>query len=241
MKNNLIVDINCDMGEGTGYDEAIMPYITSANIACGYHAGDEKTIRETILLAKKNNVHAGAHPSFLDKENFGRTEKPISAAEIYDLVQDQIILFKRIALDADYEVHHVKPHGALYNMAARDRELAKAVSQAVKDVDGSLILYGLSSSFLISEAKAMGLKVWNEVFADRTYGDDGSLTSRSQSNALIEDVHKAVAHVKEMVFEKIITTISGLKIPVVVETICIHGDGKNAVGIAKAVFNTLIK
>jgi 5-oxoprolinase (ATP-hydrolysing) subunit A len=236
-----LLDINCDMGEGVGNDEAIMPYIASANIACGYHAGDKKTIKETILLAKKHGVHIGAHPSFLDRENFGRTEIQASAADVYDLVRNQIVLFLKIAADNQCKAHHVKPHGALYNMAARDSVLAKAIARAIKDVNDKLVLYGLSGSFLVNEAKAVGLTAWNEVFADRTYQDDGSLTPRTYGNALIENAEEAVLHVKEMVTGKKVTAISGKQIPVVADTVCIHGDGKNAVSIAKALHEAFNK
>jgi 5-oxoprolinase (ATP-hydrolysing) subunit A len=235
------LDINCDMGEGAGNDEAVMPFITSANIACGYHAGDEKTIKETILLAKKHGVNIGAHPSFLDKENFGRTEIQTSAADVYNIVKDQLILFRKIASECKCNVHHVKPHGALYNMAARDAVLAKAIAQAIKDVDDKIILFGLSGSFLIKQANVLGLSAWNEVFADRTYQDDGSLTPRSHAKSLIENAGEAVLHVKQILTGKKLTAISGKQIPVVADTVCLHGDSKNAVGIAKALYETFYK
>lgn len=235
----MLIDINCDMGEGIGADEAIMPFITSANIACGYHAGDEETMRTTILLAKKHGVRIGTHPSFLDKENFGRTEMKCSPLEVYDLMQKQLILFKKIADECDAKLHHVKPHGALYNMAARDKELANVIARAVKDFDASLVLFGLSGSVSISKAKAIGLTTCSEVFADRTYQDDGSLTPRSQPNALIEEEEQAVRQVVQMVKEKTVTTISGKRIPIVAETVCVHGDGKKAVQFAEAIFKAL--
>jgi UPF0271 protein len=136
------IDINCDMGEGIGNDEAIMPFITSANIACGYHAGDEETMRTTMLLAKQHGVNIGVHPSFYDRENFGRTEQKTSPTYVYQLMMEQLILFKRIALANDAVIKHVKPHGALYNMAARNNRLAKAIAQAVNDFDENLVLYG---------------------------------------------------------------------------------------------------
>lgn len=232
-------DINCDMGEGMGNDEAIMPFITSANIACGYHAGDEETARTTMLLAKKHGVNIGAHPSFFDRENFGRTEMKTTPSEVYQLVTDQLFLFKKIAVAAGCVLHHLKPHGALYNMAAKDASLAKAIAQAVKDFDAKLILFGLSGSVSVSEAKALGLKTWNEVFADRTYQDNGSLTPRSQANALIEDEEQSIQQVLRMVREKTVRTVSGKTIPIAAETICIHGDGKNAVAFAKKIYHTL--
>jgi UPF0271 protein len=234
----LLCDLNCDMGEGIGNDELIMPYITSVNIACGYHAGDQATMRQTILLAKKYNVNIGAHPSFLDRENFGRTEIKISPEQVYDLVSKQIDLLQKIAAN-NAHLHHVKPHGALYNMAAKDKLLAQAIARSVKDHNENLILFGLSNSFLISEAKAIGLKTASEVFADRTYRDDGSLTPRSQLNALIENTDEAIEQVLMMVKNGKVKTVSGKEIPMVAETICIHGDGKNAVEFAKKIRNTL--
>ena len=235
------IDINCDMGEGIGNDEAIMPFITSANIACGYHAGDEETMRTTIQLAMRHGVNIGVHPSFFDRANFGRTEMKTSPEEVYQLIRDQLLLFKKIAAAAGAGMHHVKPHGALYNMAARDAALAKAVAQAVKDFDANLVLFGLSGSVSISEAKAAGLQTRSEVFADRTYQDNGSLTPRSQPNALIEDETKAIQQVLQMVTKKTVTAVSGKEVPIIAETVCIHGDGKNAVRFAKAIFQAVNK
>ncbi len=232
-------DINCDMGEGIGNDEALMPFITSANIACGFHAGDEKTMKATMLLAKKHGVHVGAHSSFFDRKNFGRTEMPLSPDEVYHLMLRQLHLFEKIAHECSVHMHHVKPHGALYNMAARDEVVAKAIALAVKDFNGHLKVYGLSKSCLIREVKHMGIPACNEVFADRTYQDDGSLTPRSQSNALIEDEEKAVQQVLQMVRKRTVTAVSGKEIPIVADTVCIHGDGKHAVQLAKAIFNAI--
>jgi len=237
-------DINCDMGEGigspacmaqSGRDELIMPYITSANIACGYHAGDEETMRQTVLLAKKYKVKIGAHPSFNDKENFGRSEIKITPEIVYDMVRQQIIDLQKITTDNNTTLHHVKPHGALYNMAARDKQLATAIARAVYEINSDLVLYGLSNSHLITEAKAIGLNTANEVFADRTYRDDGSLTPRSQPNALIENINDSLLQVMMMVKHQKVKTISGKEIPITAETICIHGDGKNAVEFVKAI------
>lgn len=233
------IDINCDMGEGIGNDDLIMPFISSANIACGYHAGDEQTIRETILLAKKYNVLIGAHVSFLDKENFGRTEMKLHPDEVYELVIQQLKIFKAIADDLSVKVDHVKPHGALYNMSAKDIVLAKTIAAAVKDINENLVVFGLSGSHSIHEAKALGLATASEVFADRTYQDDSRLTPRSQSNALIKDTNEAVRQVLQMINEKTVTTVSGKKIPIVAETICIHGDGEHAVEFAKAIYEGL--
>jgi 5-oxoprolinase (ATP-hydrolysing) subunit A len=233
------IDINCDMGEETCNDELIMPFISSASIACGYHAGNEKTMKETIELCIEYDVAIGAHPSFPDKLNFGRTEMDLSYAAIYGLVTDQLISIAKIAKAAETSLHHVKPHGALYNMAAKDVVMAGTIARAVHDFDRSLILYGLAGSFSISEAKKIGLKTYSETFADRTYQDDGSLTPRKKDNALIDETGKSVAQVLQMIQEKRVTTLSGLTIPITAETICIHGDGKNAVELAKAIHKTL--
>ena len=233
------IDINCDLGEGIGNDELIMPYISSANIACGYHAGDANTMKQTVDLCKKYNVAVGAHPSFPDKENFGRTDMLLHPGEIYEMIIKQINGLEKVAMSADVPVHHVKPHGALYNMAARDKGLAPFVALALLDTNPKYILYGLSGSYLIKEAKNLGLKTVSEVFADRTYKDDGSLTSRNKPGALIENTDAAVAQVLQMVKERTVTSVTGKKVPIVAETICIHGDGEHAVEFAKAVYRAL--
>ena len=224
------------MGEGTGNDAAIMPFITSANIACGYHAGDENTMRTTIIMAKNAGVAIGAHPSLLDKENFGRTEmKDMGPKDVYELVTSQLGIIKKIVADSNAQLHHVKPHGALYNQAARESDFAIAIAQAVYDFDRTLILFGLSGSYSISTAKIFGIKTASEVFADRTYQDDGTLTPRSQTDALIEDEEQSVRQVIQMIREGTVTSTSGKIIPIAAETICIHGDGKNAVAFASKI------
>ena len=233
------VDINCDMGEGAGNDEMIMPFISSASIACGYHAGDEKTMRTTANLCMDYNVAIGAHPSFNDRANFGRTEMHITAEQAFRLVTEQLELLSRIVKHA--KLHHVKPHGALYNMAATDSSLAEAIAKAVKNFDESLILYGLSGSYSISEARKAGLKTASEVFADRRYKDDGMLTSRKQQDALIENTDEAVTQVLQMIRLQTVTTKMGNQVPVIAETICIHGDGKNAVAFAGSIHKALKK
>ena len=237
----LLCDINCDMGEGIGTDAAIMPFISSANIACGYHAGDDITMNDTILLAKKYGVAVGAHPSFFDRENFGRTEMKLPEEEIYGLVQKQIKILRSFAAKHDVVLQHVKPHGALYNMSAKDITIAHAIALAVKEYDPKLVLFGLSESHSIIEARKLGLKTRSEVFADRSYQDDGSLTPRTKPNALIHDTEQAVEQVLQMVHKKTVTTVSGKKIPVFAETICIHGDGEHAVALAKAIHDALKK
>jgi UPF0271 protein len=229
----LPIDINCDLGEGFTTDELIMPYITSANIACTYHAGNEESMRNTVLLAVKHKVNIGAHPSFLDKENFGRTELKTSPKEVYDLVRNQLVFLQKVVAENNTVLHHVKPHGALYNIAAKDSTIAKAICRAVKDFNQHLKIYGLSNSCMITEANAIRLTAMNEVFADRTYQDDGSLTPRSLPNALIEDENKAVEQVLQMVQYGTVKTVSGKQIPIQAETVCIHGDGKYAVQFAQ--------
>jgi len=227
------------MGEGAGHDELIMPFVHAANIACGYHAGDPATMRQTIQCALQHGVAVGAHPFFLDPKHFGRTGMKLEKAGIYELVTQQLYILNEIAAETGTQLHHVKPHGALYNMSASDAALAQTIAQAVKDFDPALLLYGLSGSHSIREAKALHLQTASEVFADRTYQDDGSLTPRSQPHALIEDTDLAVAQVLQMIREGTVTTVTGNIIPIVAETICIHGDGQHAVEFAKAIYNAL--
>ena len=233
------IDINCDLGEGMGNDELIMPYISSANIACGYHAGNETIIRQTIELAQKNKVAIGAHPSFFDRENFGRTEMNLDPDKIYDIIILQLRLLEKIAKHRQAKLHHAKPHGALYNMSAKDPTIANAIAHAVKDFDEDLILFGLSGSCSIEQARQLNLKTASEVFADRTYQDDGSLTPRSQTNALIVDSAKSVMQALQMINESTVASVTGNIISITAETICIHGDGKNAVEFAKAIHENL--
>jgi UPF0271 protein len=231
----LLCDINCDMGEGMPNDALLMPFITSANIACGYHAGDDATMKKTIELCIQHHVAIGAHPSFPDKENFGRTEMECTATQVKTWVKEQVIILQKIAHSLNAELSHVKPHGALYNMAARNKDLSRAIAEAVREVDEDLILFGLSGSIMITEAKALGLKTKSEVFADRTYQEDGSLTPRSRPNALIDDEKEAVQQAVDMVQKGIVKTVTGRQIPIVAETICIHGDGANAVLFAEKI------
>ena len=227
------------MGEGIGNEELLMPFISSANIACGYHAGDETTMQQVVELCLKYNVNIGAHPSFLDRDNFGRTEMELSLMEIYSIVTDQLKILNDIVKRNGATLHHVKAHGALYNMAAKNTGLAHVIARAVKDFDASLIYYGLSGSKMITMAKEEGLQTANEVFADRTYQPDGSLTQRSQKNALLSDAGDVVKQVLKFVKENKVTAVTGEEIMVQVDTICIHGDGKHAVEIAKAIHQQL--
>lgn len=236
----LSVDLNCDMGESfgawtMGNDAALMDYVSSVNIACGFHAGDASVIRKTVETAIERDVAIGAHPSFPDLQGFGRRALAMSAAEVFDIVLYQIAAVKGICEALGGRLHHVKPHGALYNQAAKDRHLAEAIAKAVKAIDENLVFYGLSNSFLISEAEKIGLKTASEVFADRTYQTDGSLTPRSQPNALIENTETSTAQVLQMISEKTVTATDGEKIAIRAETVCIHGDGAHGLKFAKTI------
>jgi UPF0271 protein len=239
--NQLLIDLNCDMGEGVGNDEAIMPWISSANIACGYHAGDELSMWDTIEMALHYKVNIGAHVSFLDKENFGRSEMKLSNEEVYELVTQQLIIMNDMVGLFNTNMIHVKPHGALYNMSAKNAALAKSIATAVKDFDKGLLLFGLNGSHSIREAEKIGLKTMNEVFADRSYQEDGSLTPRAQAGALLEDTGVVVNQVLQMIKQRSVTTQNNKMIPVKADTVCIHGDGKNAAVFAKAIHEAMIR
>jgi len=220
----MLPDINCDLGEGLDNDALIMPFISSANIACGYHAGDADIMQRTVELCLKHKVNIGAHPSFLDRENFGRKETELPPQDIYELITQQLIILDEIAGSFEVKMHHVKPHGALYNMSARDPLIAQVIAKAVRDFDDQLILFGLKGSHSISEGKKIGLKTMDELFADRRYNKDGSLVSRSDPRALINDADEMLEHVRDMIQQGNAN-----------ETICIHGDGSHAVEFAKAI------
>ncbi len=234
------VDLNCDMGESfgawkMGNDAALMNFVSSVNVACGFHAGDATVIRQTIEKAIAKGVAVGAHPSFPDLQGFGRREIKMSAAEVFDIVLYQVAAVKGICEASGGKLHHVKPHGALYNQAAKEANLAEAIAKAVKAIDENLTLYGLAGSYLISEAEKIGLKTASEVFADRTYQADGSLTPRSQPNALITDMEKAVAQVWQMLSAQTVTATDGETMQLRAETVCIHGDGAHALDFAKTI------
>ncbi len=228
------VDLNCDMGEGMPNDAAMMPLISSANIACGYHAGDAHIMQQTIELALRHGVKIGAHPSFPDRENFGRTPLNFPPAEISDIVKIQIELLSHIALKNNARLHHVKPHGALYNLASKDKTISAAICTAILASDPSLVVYAQSGSMLIAVAESMGLKTCNEVFADRSYQPDGSLTPRSAANALLQKEADVVAQVLQMVMQHTVMA-DGKAIPVKAGTICIHGDGVHALDFARRI------
>lgn len=226
------VDLNCDLGEGFETDAALMRYISSANIACGAHAGDMDTMKMTVDLAIEHGVAIGAHPGYPDRENFGRTAKDLPLSDVSSIVTEQIISLANIAEAAGAKLSHVKPHGALYNQSARDRDLATEIANAVREIDDSLILYGLSGSRSIDAATQCGLVSASEVFADRTYLNDGSLTPRSEPNAIIDDREIAINQALDMVKYGRVKTIESIMIHIRVDTICLHGDGEHAVDFA---------
>ncbi|KQL35748.1 5-oxoprolinase subunit PxpA [Psychrobacillus sp. FJAT-21963] len=238
------VDINCDLGESfgrykLGEQQEILKYVTSANIACGFHAGDPSVMRETVKLAIENGVKIGAHPGLPDLNGFGRREMKITPQEAYDMVVYQIGALNGFLATFGEQMQHVKPHGALFNMAAKDFELAKAIAQAVYDVSPSLVLFGLANSELTAAGEKVGLRTAHEVFADRTYQSDGSLTSRQQSNALIIDTNESIAQVVKMVTEGIVISQQNTEVQIKADTVCIHGDGEHAVSFARNIKETL--
>ena len=240
------IDLNCDMGESfgawrMGSDAALMDYVSSVNIACGFHAGDATVIRKTVQTAFEKGVKIGAHPSFPDLQGFGRREMKMPASEIFDIVLYQISAVKGFCEAFGARLNHVKPHGALYNTAAKSAEIAASIAEAVKKVDPNLIFYGLSGSFLITEAEKLGLKTASEVFADRTYTPEGTLTPRTEPDALIHDSKQAIAQVLEMIFDQNVTATNGEKVALKAETVCIHGDGANALEFAKLINAELTK
>jgi len=235
----ITIDINCDLGEGYPNDAELMPLISSANIACGFHAGDEETMRKTVALAIENGVSIGAHPGYDDRVNFGRTPKQLSFGEIHDLVIEQILLLRAVCDIFGAKIGHVKPHGALYNQAARDREISAAIVEGIRAISPGLIFYGLPNSVMIEEADRVGLRTASEVFADRTYRRDGTLTPRTDPDALIDDIETCKLHVLRMVREQSVISTDGTVVPIKADTICIHGDGDHAVEFASAVHRTL--
>jgi UPF0271 protein len=233
------IDLNCDVGESYGAwtmgdDRALMPLVSSANIASGFHAGDPSTLRATVALAVEHGVAVGAHFSLPDLQGFGRREMKISEQECYDLVLYQAGAVEAFARAAGTRLHHVKAHGALYNMAARDAELAEAIARAVKDLGGGVMLYALAGSAIIDAAARLGVRAVAEVFADRSYQPDGMLTPRSEPGALITDESAAVAQALMIVEQGKVRALSGAEVAVDAGTICLHGDQPNAVRFARA-------
>jgi 5-oxoprolinase (ATP-hydrolysing) subunit A len=240
------IDLNCDMGEsieGQVYDLQkdldILPFISSVNIACGQHAGDAYTMHSLAEAALEKGIAIGAHPSYPDPKHFGRRELSLTPSQVYDLVLYQLGALHAFVHVYGSRIHHVKPHGALYNSAARDKALADAIALAISEFDKQIILYGLSGSELITSGKHYGLQTCSEVFADRSYQPDGSLTPRDRTGAVINDLNLSAAQVVMMVKESKVKTITGDPISIVAETICIHGDHPNAVATAAAISESL--
>lgn len=234
------VDINCDMGESfgayrLGNDEEILSYISSANIACGFHAGDPATMRKTVRMALEKGVAIGAHPGLPDLVGFGRRNMDIDPQEAYDIVVYQVGALQAFVQAEGGSMQHVKPHGALYNMAATRPALAEAIAEAIYKVNPSLILYGLAGSELTRAGARIGLRTAHEVFADRTYQEDGTLTPRSQPDAMITEQSQSLAQVIRMVTEGRVLSLQGVDVPIQADTVCIHGDGAHALEFARSI------
>jgi UPF0271 protein len=231
----VVVDLNSDLGEGAGHDEEILDLVSSANIACGFHAGDPASIFASIQAALQRGVAVGAHPSFPDRENFGRTEMNMPPAEVYAFVAYQIGAFQALARAAGGRMNHVKPHGALYNMAARDRALADVIANAVFALDPKLILFSPAASHLDFAATELGLQTASEVFADRNYLPDGSLVPRSDPNAFVHDPVEAADRIIRILSEGKVRAVDGSDVPVSANTVCVHGDNPEAVEFVRQV------
>ncbi|RHW37591.1 LamB/YcsF family protein [Lysinibacillus yapensis] len=241
-----LVDLNCDLGESfgrfkLGEQEEILKYVTSANVACGFHSGDPTVMRETVKLALDKGVEIGAHPGLPDLVGFGRREIAITPQEGYDMVVYQIGALQGFLATFHEKMQHVKPHGALYNMAAKDSQLAEAIAQAIYDVSPELILFGLANSELTKAGERIGLKTAHEFFADRTYQANGSLTSRTQKDALITDYNQSASQVIRAVKEGKVLSQQHTDVTLRADTVCIHGDGENALLFAKHLNETLEK
>ena len=240
------ININCDLGESsklhsTENDPLLLEIVNSANIACGYHAGDKQTMEKTIEISKKNNVSIGAHPSFNDPENFGRKRLNLPSNEIKKLVIDQINILSNIANDKGLKVTHVKPHGALNNMACENYDLAKIISESIIEINKDLIFLVPTGSQMEKAGKNLSMKIAAEIFADRNYEDDGNLVSRSKKNAIITDPEIAKKHVIKMVENQALNCYSGKQIPCEIDSVCVHGDGKTAVNTAKQIRKGLME
>ena len=238
---SLIVDLNADLGEGAGHDDELLELVTSANIACGFHAGDADTMRQSIETARSKNVSVGAHPSLFDRENFGRKELPVKPEEIFEAVVYQLGIFQAIAEAASVRPNHVKSHGALYNMAVRDEPLASAIGRAIANIDKNLILFAPQNTALSRAGETNGLQIAHEVFADRNYLSNGQLVPRTRPDALLHDPQTAGPRVVRMLREGTVRSIDGVDVDVRAETICLHGDNPEAVDFARVLRSHLEK
>ena len=240
------ININCDLGEkskhhSNKYDPDLLEIVNSANVACGYHAGDEQTMNQVVKISKKNGVSIGAHPSFNDPENFGRERMNLSESEIKKLIIDQYEILQKIALTYGEIVSHVKPHGALNNMACEDIELATVLAKTIKDINKDIIYLVPTGSKMHEAAKKLDMKFACEIFADRNYEDDGNLVSRKKSHALITDPEQAKKHVLKMVQTQSLNCHSGKQIPCEIDSVCIHGDNLSSLATAKSIRENLIE
>jgi len=240
----LLIDLNSDLGESfgaykIGRDEDILPLVSSANVACGFHAGDPTVMAKTVALCKQGNTAIGAHPGFRDLEGFGRRNMAVSPADAKNLIIYQVGALQAFCKKEGLSLQHVKPHGALYNMAAKDAALAKAICEGIKEVDPTLILMGLAGSEMLRQAEAIGLPVASEVFADRAYEEDGSLVARTKPGAMIHDEDEAVARVIRMIREHKVKTVTGKDIDIVPDSVCVHGDSEKALLFVKKIRDAL--
>ena len=243
--NTMEININCDLGEkskhhSNKHDPDLLEIVNSANVACGYHAGDEETMDQVIKISKKNGVSIGAHPSFNDPENFGRERMNLNSSEITKLIVDQYEILQKIALKNGEKVSHIKPHGALNNMACEDIELATTLAKAIKEINKDLIYLVPTGSKMEQAAKKLDMKIACEIFADRNYEDDGNLVSRKKSHALITDPEKAQKHVLKMVKTQSLNCHSGKQIPCEIDSVCIHGDNLLSLETARSIKSNLI-
>ena len=239
------ININCDLGEKSKLhnnenDPFLLKIVNSANVACGYHAGDEQTMDQVVKISIENNVSIGAHPSFNDPENFGRKRMNLSSSDVRKLIIDQYEILQRIAFNHNENVTHIKPHGALNNMACEDLDLAIVIAKVINDIDKNMIYLVPTGSKMEIAAKKLNMKIACEIFADRNYEDDGNLISRSKANALITDPEMAKKHVLSMVRNQAINCLSGKQIPCEIDSVCIHGDNKSSLDTALSIKDNLV-
>lgn len=233
MKTFISIDINADVGEGVGNEVELMPFLSSCNIACGGHAGDLSSMTEVVRLAKSFEVKIGAHPSFPDKVNFGREMMHITAFELYTSLKHQLVSLQDVLYNEDAQLYHIKPHGALYNLAAKDEKVAKVIIEVIKSIASPVKLYAPFNSVIANLAEKEGIEVKFEAFADRNYNEDLSLVSRKHKDAMLTEKDLVLNHVLNMIKHQKVTAISGVEVPIKVSTFCVHGDSKNALEILK--------
>lgn len=236
---NLNIDLNADVGEGCGQDDTLMSIVSSANICCGLHAGSPTVMADTLRLTKQHGVRVGAHPSFDDRENFGRSNHQLSEDELVAVLTYQLGAIQAMCQTMGMTLSYVKPHGALYNQAAKDPQLAQWVAKTIYAFDPTLAVMALSGGELIKVAQALGMKTESEVFADRRYEDNGALVARTQHNAIIDNDDEAIAQVLQMIQHGTVTSVNGNTINVQADSICLHGDGEHAIVFAKRIQQTL--